>query len=101
MLADRLQRRLEPPIWEEKGSIKLSSTHVLQVIETVDELMSSTVSKMAKFFGNSSKFLNVESCLQYGHVNKNPFWVWASELAIVEMQTRHKECPQCNTWALF
>jgi hypothetical protein len=27
--------------------------------------------------------------------------VWASELAIVEMQTRHKECPQCNTWAWF
>ncbi len=39
--------------------------------------------------------------LQYGHVNENPFWVWASELAIIEMQPRHKECPQCNTWALF
>jgi hypothetical protein len=65
MLADGLQRRLVPPNWKEERS-----SHVLQAIETVEELMSSKVSKMAKFLGNSSKLLNVESCLQYGHDNE-------------------------------
>lgn len=77
------------------------SSHVLQSIETVEEWMSSKVSKMTKFFGNSSKWLNVESCLQYGYDKKNLFWVRVSELVIVKMQTRHNECPQCKTWALF
>jgi hypothetical protein len=67
MLADRLQRRLVPPNWEEERFKKSFSSHVLQEIETVEELISSIVSKMAKFFGNSSKFLKVESCLQNGH----------------------------------